>query len=102
MPQEPRSRSPDQSLALNLPSAYALLVTGHAQQILEEALALPPDEREALVEALRASLRGTPVTLDPPWRATVHDRLSELESGRVQAVPAHEVEARLRRTLVRR
>lgn len=82
--------------------AYALPVTGHAQQILEEALALPPDEREALIEALRASLQGPPVPLDPRWRATVNDRLSELVAGRVQAVPAHEVEARLRRTLARR
>lgn len=77
-------------------------MTDHAQRLLEEALALPPDEREALIEALSASPRDEPATLRPRWKAAVRDRLGDLAEGRVEAVPGHEVEERLRRTLAPR
>ncbi|MEZ4449891.1 MAG: addiction module protein [Nannocystaceae bacterium] len=77
-------------------------MTDHAQRLLEEALTLSPDEREALIEALSASLQDEPATLRPEWEAVVRDRIADLAEGRVEAVPWHDVEARLRRTLARR
>lgn len=74
-------------------------MTSEARKLLETALALPEDERAALVEALSDSFEFAPAELSPAWQVEVSDRIAALESGDIDAVPWTEVEARIRRTL---
>jgi putative addiction module component (TIGR02574 family) len=70
------------------------MVTPAAEKILAEALALPADEREAVVEALSHSL--DPVELSPEWRAEIARRIETIERG--EAV-LNDAEAHLRAML---
>lgn len=72
-----------------------------ARDLLEEAKKLPPDERQALAEALMDSIENEPASLSPEWTAEVSSRIAQLERGEVKAVPWSEVEATIRRTLGR-
>lgn len=56
-----------------------MLVTSTAKKILDEALALPQEEREELVGALSSSLE--PVELSPEWQAEIARRMRKIESG---------------------
>ena len=77
-------------------------VTSATQQLLEQAKKLPPDEREALAEALWDTLENEPVSLSPEWQAEISSRIAKLERGEAHTVPWSEVEARIRRTLAQR
>jgi putative addiction module component (TIGR02574 family) len=74
-------------------------VTSEARKLLESALALPEEERMALVEALSDSFEFTPSELPPTWHAELADRIAALEHGDIEPVPWNEVEARIRKTL---
>lgn len=74
-------------------------MTSEARKLLESALALPEDERKALIEALSDSFEFTPSDLPPTWQAEVTDRIAALEHGDSDPVPWNEVEARIRKTL---
>ena len=69
--------------------------------LVERARALPPEDRERLVEALLDSLHE-PVDfgLDAGWEAEIARRLQEHDKGLVPAVDAAEVFARARRSLL--
>ncbi len=54
-------------------------MTSTAKKILDEALALPREEREELVGALSSSLE--PVELSPEWEAEIARRVRKIESG---------------------
>ena len=54
-------------------------MTSTAKKILDEALALPQEEREELVGALSSSLE--PVELSPEWQAEIARRVRTIESG---------------------
>ena len=54
-------------------------MTSAAKKILEEALALPQDEREELVGELSRSF--DPVELSPEWEAEIARRVRQIESG---------------------
>jgi putative addiction module component (TIGR02574 family) len=71
------------------------------RDLLEEAKELPPDERQALADALWDSLESEPAALSPERTAEVSNRISELERGEIEAVPWSEVEATIQRTLGR-
>ncbi len=59
------------------------------QRIEEDALLLPTEEREHLVERLLKSLQKEALSgIDPAWIAEAERRYQELKSGQVQAVPA--------------
>lgn len=73
-----------------------------AHRILREALLLPDDEREALADALRASLAPARPGLDPRWQAEVATRRTELGRGEVAPVSFTDVDARIRRSLAGR
>ena len=64
-------------------------------EILEQAMALPENERGALAEQLVESLDEED-DLDPELKAIVERRLAELESGRVKPVPAEDVHERVK------
>jgi len=66
---------------------------GAVDEILEAALKLDPQQREELIEELSASLDAT--NIGEYWEAEIQRRIDDVESGRVKAVPADEVFARL-------
>ena len=66
------------------------------EQLLRTALALPSEERFQLIEALIAADQIQP-PFDESWRAEIHRRSEELDSGAVPGIPWSEVRQRLRR-----
>jgi putative addiction module component (TIGR02574 family) len=71
-------------------------------EILEEALALPPEARAALAGSLLESLE---TEFDPEaeasWQSEVHTRLRELDERTTSTMPWSEVRAHLMRCLER-
>jgi len=65
---------------------------------------LPRKARQQVAERLNAQLWPSSFApeVETAWADTVKRRLDELDSGRVQGVPAAQVFARARRLLVRR
>ncbi len=58
------------------------------QKIEEDALLLPTEEREHLVEKLLQSLRSEALSaIDPSWITEAERRYREVKSGQVQPVP---------------
>jgi putative addiction module component (TIGR02574 family) len=73
-----------------------------ASKVLEEAMALTPEQRLDLAAELLASVDGEPSeTWEVAWRAELDDRMREVEMGTVQPVPWAEARARLRARLAR-
>ncbi len=71
-----------------------MFVTSTAKKILDEALALPQEEREELVGALTSSLE--PVELSSEWEAEIAHRVRKIESGEAVFQDADEHLQRLR------
>ena len=63
--------------------------------IATEALKLPNNEREALIETLVASV-VPPSPLHPKWEAEIARRLADIETGRVTLIPGEKVFAEVR------
>lgn len=62
------------------------------EQILAEALALPPMERAEMVEKLLSSFDFTSrKEIDEFWAQEVESRIDAYERGEISAVPAREV-----------
>ena len=80
---------------------YTRGVTPQAKKLYDEMLALPEQERMALMQALSDSFEPTAVRLPAAWEAEVGNRITQIESGEVQAVEWSDVEARIRATLGR-
>jgi len=66
-----------------------------AKDIFDAALLLPPDERARLVRELSATLEGLP--LSDEWEDEIARRVSDLEQGRVNAIPAEQLFSELER-----
>jgi putative addiction module component (TIGR02574 family) len=68
-----------------------------AEQLLQESLALPADERVHLAEAILASCepRGD-LPFSPAWLAEAKRRCAEIDSGAVALTPWDEVKRRVR------
>ena len=63
-----------------------------SDQILQQALALPPEERAELLEQLLAAFQGpTDPELDKLWVSESHDRLDAYDRGKLTAIDAEEV-----------
>lgn len=75
-------------------SGRATLGVMTAKEVLSAALALPPEERVEVIEALEASLDTDGASLDPETLAELERRLAEHRAG-VPAVDANEVFSRL-------
>jgi putative addiction module component (TIGR02574 family) len=67
-------------------------------ELVRQGRALPPAERERLVDGLLESL-NTPAadSLDPSWKSEIERRLTEYDCGAVQAIDAEAVFAKARR-----
>lgn len=70
-----------------------------AQKLLEEALALPSEERAALLEALGESLEPSDDTLSPEWKTEIESRIAAVERGDSKLIPGDELEARILKSL---
>ena len=65
-----------------------------AQELLEQAKALPPAAQVALVEALQDELDRPDPAVDAAWAAEARDRLVAYRQGRIKAIPLEQVLAR--------
>ena len=70
-----------------------------ARRLLDQALALPDDDRRAFVEELIRSIQGIPAEFAPSWRGELEGRIAEFERGDVQAVPWADVEDKIAQVL---
>jgi len=71
-------------------------MNARVDHLLDEALALEPDERSALVVALLDSLDvEDEATITKAWSDEIRRRKDELRSGAASAVPWAEARARL-------
>ena len=68
-------------------------MTATLQSIEAEALKLSPEERAELIERLIVSVAPPP--LSAAWQAEIERRISDMDAGRTQPVPAEEVFARI-------
>jgi putative addiction module component (TIGR02574 family) len=67
-----------------------------AQRILEEALQLPPDELDWLVESLLIKDKNEPeAEIEAAWDSEIKRRLDEIDSGAVEMIPAEQVHAEM-------
>jgi len=66
------------------------------KDIIQEAAALPVEERIIVVDSLLRTLNIPAPDIDTEWAAVAKRRLAELRSGRVNPVPGDQVFARIR------
>ncbi|PRQ06108.1 addiction module protein [Enhygromyxa salina] len=64
-----------------------------AKKLVEEALALPPDQREELIYVLSDSLGGPEISL--AWREEIERRLEKFSRGEAKLQDAETLFARL-------
>ena len=71
-------------------------MNARVDHLIDEALALPPEERSAVALALLDSLDGEDEAgVSRAWADEVQRRREELRSGAVRAIPWDEVKGRL-------
>ena len=71
-------------------------MNARVDHIIDEALALAPEERSAVVLTLLDSLDGVDeASVSMAWADEIRARKAELRSGAAQAVPWSEARARL-------
>jgi len=74
-----------------------VFVTSTAKKILDDALSLPDEEREALVEVLITSLQwDSPEDVERAWSEEIVRRLERLGRGETVAVDWDEAKRRIR------
>jgi putative addiction module component (TIGR02574 family) len=67
------------------------------EEILQQALALPEEERARLVDHLLHSLNAlTQNEIDQAWTEEIERRVREIEEGKVELIPGEEVMKKLR------
>lgn len=77
-------------------AATISVMNAHLDHLIDEALALAPDERSAVVLALLDSLEGEDeASVARAWADEIRQRKADLRSGATKAVPWSEARARL-------
>ena len=72
-------------------------MSSSSDQILKDALALPPQERAALLEILLISFQSAPdPNLDELWIREAEERLDAYDRGELKAVSVAEVFDRIK------
>ncbi len=66
-------------------------MTARAEQVLNEALSLPPRERAQLAERLFFSLDISRQKLDRLWGQEADSRIDAYESSKLKSIPAHKI-----------
>ena len=72
-----------------------------ARKLLDEALALPEDDREILAIELLESLGPRDAGWEDAWTSEIEHRLEEVRSGKVELRSWDDVHAELRARLAR-
>jgi len=70
-----------------------------AEDLINEAIALPVELRTRLVDELLKSLNPSEAEIDELWAAEAERRVSEIESGKVTPIPGEQVFRELRKRL---
>lgn len=71
-------------------------MSGKGQKVLEEALALPPEERADLAATLIDSLdEREDEAVEEAWAREIQRRMREVESGTVKTIPWSEARKRI-------
>ena len=65
-------------------------MSDRGSQLLEEALALPPEERADLAERLLSSLDPPQAQVERLWATEAEDRIDAFEQGQIKAISAEE------------
>ena len=71
------------------------------EQIVEEARHWPPEKVGELVGRLTEDLHVSDPEIEAAWKTEVDRRIEEIQSGKVQGIPAEEVSARIRKIIGR-
>ncbi len=61
------------------------------KQLIDEAIALPVEERGLVVDSLLRSMHLTESDVDKDWAKLARKRLSELRTGQVEGIPGEDV-----------
>ena len=61
------------------------------KELLDQAISLPVNERAEMVDLILKSLNNPSEEIDKQWIEVAKKRLSEINSGKVKAIPGHEV-----------
>jgi putative addiction module component (TIGR02574 family) len=69
------------------------------KELINEAVALPVEERALLVDSLLQSLDQPESAIDNEWASLANKRLAEMRSGKVQPIAGDEVFERIRNRL---
>lgn len=65
------------------------------KDLIDEAEALPVEERALVVDSLLRSLNPPAARIDEKWATVAHERLQEIQLGSVATVPGEDVFARI-------
>ena len=71
------------------------------EEIIQEAAALPVEERIIVVNSLLSTLNHPDPDIDAQWVEVARRRLADLRSGRVKPVPGDQVFKRIRERFAR-
>lgn len=67
----------------------------NTKELIEQAIALPVEERALVVDSLLRSLNPPHSEIDTQWAAEAKHRLAELRSGKAEAIPGEAVFERI-------
>ena len=70
-------------------------------QIIEETRHWPPEKVGELVGRLTEDLHASDPDTEAAWKAEIHRRIEEIQTGKVQGIPAQEVFEKAKRILGR-
>lgn len=76
-------------------------MTTLVDELSQNALELPPEERIRLAEKLLATVHELDGEVEAAWDQEIQRRLAEIDNGTAKLVPAEDVFAEVRRTLKR-
>lgn len=71
------------------------------KDIIQEAAALPVEERAIVVDSLLRTLNPPDAEIDKAWSRIAKRRLMDLRSGRVQSVPGDQVFTKVKERFAR-
>lgn len=69
------------------------------EELVERARLLPAEERVRLAEELLATVQEVDGDVEAAWDEEIRRRLTEIENGTAELIPAEEVFAEVRRLL---
>ena len=66
------------------------------KELIDEAVLLPVEERALVVDSLLRSLNQPETGIDKKWTVVARERLTEMRSGSVEALPGEKVFEKIR------